>query len=75
MCNVQQVFPLTAQAVDGHRMSGASCTHKDKPPVLNTVTEQLQPTRGDGGISSQEQTLNVTMLVKRRFYYVGAHPL
>lgn len=44
-------------------------------PVLNTVTELLLPTGGDGGISSQEQALNVTMLVKRRIYYVGVHPL
>lgn len=61
--------------MDTGYLSHASCTHKDKPPLLKTVTVLLQPTRRDGGISSQEQILNVTVLVKRRIYCVGVYSL
>lgn len=75
VCNLLQVFPLIPHTVGGHRIPNASCTREDKPPLIKTVTVQLQSTWGDGGISSEEKILNVTTLTKRRIYYVGVYSL
>lgn len=52
-----------------------SAPTRTNPLLLKTATVLLQSTRGGGGISSQEQILNVTMLMERRMCYRGVYLL